>query len=139
VHGFQCKEHLGPFLNSYVGDVHSYVVKRIDSYSGNYYEFWDILYNTIITQGRPILIAVKTSYLPYYGGTTYYHYIVVDGMTVWYNDYSGQIERSISTVRVMDPHYSSSYYGYHEVLFMQLLNAAVNFYPASEQAYNLAY
>lgn len=126
-------------LNEYVGDVHNYVVKKIDSYSGDYYDFWDILYSTIIQQGRPIIVGVNTKSLPYYGGAEKWHYVVIDGMTVWCNDYSGQIERSISTVRVMDPNHDSAYYGYHQVLFGEMLNAAANFYPGATQAFNIIY
>ena len=126
-------------LNSYVRDVRTYQVGTVDSYSGDYNYFWNICYDRIISAGTPICVLVKTSYLPYYGGTAYYHYVVVDGMTVWRNDFNGQIERSISTVRIVDPHYSDSYFGYHTVLWTDLLNAAAGYYipPVDCQAFNL--
>jgi len=126
-------------LTSYVGGEHTYVVRRIGSYSDDYDALWNILYDTIIVQDCPVLIAVETSSLPYYNGNSYYHYIVVDGMTVWKDEYSGRVLKSMTTVRVMDPHYNNLYYGGHEILFTELLEGAVGFCSASDQAYNLAY
>jgi hypothetical protein len=95
--------------------------------------------SNVFNAHQPLLVAVNTKYLPYYGGRVSYHYVVVDGMTKQIDDYSGQPIKSISTVRVVDPHYNSSYTGYHTVYYEELLRAAVGFWESATQAYNVAY
>lgn len=124
-------------LNKYLS--HYFNVTAISS-SKHYDTLWNIIDNNIFYDKQPVLVLVNTKYLPYYNGRTSYHYVVVDGMKKVIDDSTSKPVKSASTVRIVDPHYSSSYTGYHTVYFNDLYNAAKGYYECSNpQAYNISY
>ncbi|MGQ9558091.1 MAG: C39 family peptidase [Desulfurispora sp.] len=125
-------------LNSYLSGIHSFNVSTIKK-NTDYDKLWNILDYNIFSSGQPVLCLIKTSYLPYYNGKVSYHYVVVDGMNKVIDDSTSQPVKSSSTVRIVDPHYNTSYTGYHIVYFNDLYNALKGYYEAGSQAYNLAY
>ena len=86
---------------------------------------------------QPVIVLVQTKYLPYYNNHSSQHYIVVDGLTKYIEDYSNSPAKSISTVRIVDPNNNSTYTGYHTVLFNELYRAAIGYFETGEQYYNL--
>ncbi|GAW31962.1 C39 family peptidase [Carboxydocella sp. JDF658] len=126
-------------LNNYLSSIHSWTVKRIDSSSGAYDILWNIIDSNIFNAKQPVLVLVQTKYLPYYNGHASQHYVVVDALTKYIDDGTGQPVKSISTVRIVDPNPNSSYTGYHTVTFNDLYNAAKGYFDSGKQYYNVSY
>lgn len=119
--------------------IHNWVVKRIDGSTGAYDGLWNVVDYNIFQANQPVLVLVQTKYLPYYNGHASQHYVVVDAMTKYIDDGTGQPVKSISTVRIVDPNPNSSYTGYHTVYFNDLYNAAKGYFDNGQQTYNVAY
>lgn len=126
-------------LNSYLSTIHNWVVKRIDGSTGAYDGLWNVVDYNVFQANQPVLVLVQTKYLPYYNGHASQHYVVVDAMTKYIDDGTGQPVKSISTVRIVDPNPNSSYTGYHTVYFNDLYNAAKGYFDSGQQTYNVAY
>ncbi|MGN0375961.1 MAG: hypothetical protein ACI4EN_10725 [Butyrivibrio sp.] len=68
---------------------------------------------TSLTNGKPVVVvASDTSKLTYYNGNSYGHYLSVD-----------YINRTTDTVRIVDCHFNSAYYGVHYVDLQELYDA----------------
>lgn len=98
-------------LNDYWSGIRTFSITRIDSSSGDIDNLWNILDYNIFESEQPVLVLVKTSYLPYYDGKSLYHYVVADGMTKQTDDGTGTPIRSISEVRIVVPNYNDTYLG----------------------------
>lgn len=129
-------------LNNYLGNTHTWNTRAITDTSSNYNALWNILYNNIFLERQPVLLLVNAKYLPYYSSSkNVFHYIVVDGMINQIEDSSGQPVKYLTQVRIVDPHYSQNYTGYHQVYFDDIYNAVTGFFKDSSnpQAYNVSY
>jgi hypothetical protein len=60
-------------------------------------------------------------------------------MTKMIDDGSGQVIKSSSSVKVVDPNHISSYNGVFNVNYNDLYNAVKGYYDAGLQAYNVCY
>ena len=95
-------------LNYYIPGITSYKYTEVitDVNDENYMSISDFenIIATSLTNCKPVILHAVTSPLSYYNGHTNYHYICID-----------YINRTTDTVRIVDCHYSNSYYGVHYV------------------------
>lgn len=93
-------------------------VEGITTYSKSYISVnvsiidFEEMIATSLTGCKPVLAVLETSYLPYYQGNSFGHYVSVD-----------YINRTTNKVRIVDCHFDSSYYGVHYVDLEDLYNA----------------
>ena len=125
-------------LDDYIDDF-NWAAKRIDD-DDDYNGLWNIIDGNLNDWSQPVIVLVDTSYLPYYNGKQYLHYIVVDGLTQVIDDSTSKPVKSESTVSIVDPNnQSNNYYGNRTVKFNDLFDAAVGYFDDGEQYYNLVW
>lgn len=93
-------------LNSYAsvyGGPYIYLASDISNEANPTATFQQRVYYDITYYMYAPIVLMRTSYLPRYNGASYGHYNTLDG----YSDTYSPIK-----IQTVDPHYSSSYYGY---------------------------
>ena len=78
-----------------------------NGYNMSFSDFKDEVWDSLV-YNRPVLLQAITDTLPYYNGTTLYHYLSVD-----------QYDKSTAMMRIKDCNYNSSYGGSHTVTAYQ--------------------
>lgn len=68
--------------------------------------------STIGNNAKCCVVFADTTYYPYYGGTVCYHWVTLNGYS--------QSMNVASSYFIVDPHYSTSYMGPHEVTAYQM-------------------